>query len=255
MCKWSGLTFFFFFFQAEDGIRDWSVTGVQTCALPILLCVERYRCIQLAYGVNGHRPWIGRAWPQATRQAVIVYRSSYRRGPLPTMTIQQHGAPGTPPTENPPSSDDSASAEDTAPIPSIPSVPASLEVTPLGRSVIYRAIHSEAEWTPWARRLRADATMAQLYNATTDALYSSDPYTPDRRGLLRAAAQVLCYLQSAAATTLTGTALVGVPQTIYEACDAQRARQIAQWGGAEHDREHGPGTWMRMLQKQFEIGR
>ena len=26
----------FFFFQAEDGIRDWSVTGVQTCALPIL---------------------------------------------------------------------------------------------------------------------------------------------------------------------------------------------------------------------------
>src|SRR5207253_2866900 len=28
---------FFFFFQAEDGIRDGHVTGVQTCALPILL--------------------------------------------------------------------------------------------------------------------------------------------------------------------------------------------------------------------------
>src|SRR5437588_3091795 len=27
---------FFFFFQAEDGIRDHCVTGVQTCALPIL---------------------------------------------------------------------------------------------------------------------------------------------------------------------------------------------------------------------------
>src|SRR5437763_17115942 len=27
--------FVFFFFQAEDGIRDTSVTGVQTCALPI----------------------------------------------------------------------------------------------------------------------------------------------------------------------------------------------------------------------------
>ena len=24
-----------FFFQAEDGIRDYDVTGVQTCALPI----------------------------------------------------------------------------------------------------------------------------------------------------------------------------------------------------------------------------
>ena len=33
----SGLAFlFFFFFQAEDGIRDYKVTGVQTCALPIL---------------------------------------------------------------------------------------------------------------------------------------------------------------------------------------------------------------------------
>ena len=27
----------FFFFQAEDGIRDYKVTGVQTCALPISL--------------------------------------------------------------------------------------------------------------------------------------------------------------------------------------------------------------------------
>src|SRR5258706_10262129 len=40
--------FFFFFFQAEDGIRDWSVTGVQTCALPIsdrgkdLFCLFQY---------------------------------------------------------------------------------------------------------------------------------------------------------------------------------------------------------------------
>src|SRR5688572_2062054 len=31
------MPFIFFFFQAEDGIRDLTVTGVQTCALPILL--------------------------------------------------------------------------------------------------------------------------------------------------------------------------------------------------------------------------
>src|SRR2546426_12368695 len=29
------VVFLFFFFQAEDGIRDYKVTGVQTCALPI----------------------------------------------------------------------------------------------------------------------------------------------------------------------------------------------------------------------------
>src|SRR5207249_7651153 len=32
--------FFFFFFQAEDGIRDRNVTGVQTCALPIYSYIE-----------------------------------------------------------------------------------------------------------------------------------------------------------------------------------------------------------------------
>src|SRR5690625_5989096 len=32
--------FNFFFFQAEDGIRDGHVTGVQTCALPILVRFE-----------------------------------------------------------------------------------------------------------------------------------------------------------------------------------------------------------------------
>src|SRR5437867_13427444 len=31
---------FFFFFQAEDGIRDRTVTGVQTCALPISVLQE-----------------------------------------------------------------------------------------------------------------------------------------------------------------------------------------------------------------------
>src|SRR2546429_2709056 len=33
----------FFFFQAEDGIRDVAVTGVQTCALPILEPLGRRR--------------------------------------------------------------------------------------------------------------------------------------------------------------------------------------------------------------------
>src|SRR2546430_10470127 len=33
-----------FFFQAEDGIRDWIVTGVQTCALPICAAADRRSC-------------------------------------------------------------------------------------------------------------------------------------------------------------------------------------------------------------------
>src|SRR6267154_1702409 len=34
-CAYILIFFVFFFFQAEDGIRDGRVTGVQTCALPI----------------------------------------------------------------------------------------------------------------------------------------------------------------------------------------------------------------------------
>src|SRR3989441_2738033 len=37
-CLW----LFFFFFQAEDGIRDKLVTGVQTCALPIFPVLDEF---------------------------------------------------------------------------------------------------------------------------------------------------------------------------------------------------------------------
>src|SRR6266446_7609097 len=36
----------FFFFQAEDGIRDYKVTGVQTCALPILVFGSSLQTVQ-----------------------------------------------------------------------------------------------------------------------------------------------------------------------------------------------------------------
>src|SRR5262249_57396970 len=42
----------FFFCQAEDGIRDWSVTGVQTCALPILSGVTFALRRDEAFGVS-----------------------------------------------------------------------------------------------------------------------------------------------------------------------------------------------------------
>src|SRR3712207_7194235 len=52
----------FFFFQAEDGIRDIGVTGVQTCALPI----SREGCVfvvrddrHVLAGVTGPDPTVG----------------------------------------------------------------------------------------------------------------------------------------------------------------------------------------------------
>src|SRR5256885_4556929 len=44
-----------FFFQAEDGIRDYKVTGVQTCALPIL--VGLYAMFLVYRGIKLLRAW------------------------------------------------------------------------------------------------------------------------------------------------------------------------------------------------------
>src|SRR5690606_40908748 len=49
-----------FFFQAEDGIRDFHVTGVQTCALPISITYGAGRVIELQFTdeTNTRIDWI-----------------------------------------------------------------------------------------------------------------------------------------------------------------------------------------------------
>src|SRR3712207_8329965 len=52
----------FFFFQAEDGIRDIGVTGVQTCALPICKHSLDYSggvSAEDNFGIGGHDPVMG----------------------------------------------------------------------------------------------------------------------------------------------------------------------------------------------------
>src|SRR5207249_5447335 len=51
----------FFFFQAEDGIRDRNVTGVQTCALPILDALVTERKVQRVLG--DYKPGTGVNYP------------------------------------------------------------------------------------------------------------------------------------------------------------------------------------------------
>src|SRR5438093_5315470 len=55
-----------FFFQAEDGIRDWSVTGVQTCALPIY---ETFPRLRDGWSANQPDPGLTRAVVAAIREA------------------------------------------------------------------------------------------------------------------------------------------------------------------------------------------
>src|SRR2546430_3759161 len=51
---------FFFFFQAEDGIRDLTVTGVQTCALPISVDRAIELCRQADGRVTGNHVYADR---------------------------------------------------------------------------------------------------------------------------------------------------------------------------------------------------
>src|SRR5208282_6644239 len=46
MCQKTSAPAVFFFFQAEDGIRDATVTGVQTCALPISVLTDANRIMR-----------------------------------------------------------------------------------------------------------------------------------------------------------------------------------------------------------------
>src|SRR5256886_2262428 len=75
--------FFFFFFQAEDGIRDLTVTGVQTCALPISRrCVARKRAKSRGSGPRSSPTLLGpnpRAWHPHGR-AVMAGRSRPVKG-------------------------------------------------------------------------------------------------------------------------------------------------------------------------------
>src|SRR2546425_11304936 len=68
------MSLFFFFFQAEDGIRDKLVTGVQTCALPI----SRIRSLQPASATSAARQ---KAANTRTRRIVCTSYmvSSYER--------------------------------------------------------------------------------------------------------------------------------------------------------------------------------
>src|SRR5438067_6301804 len=64
----------FFFFQAEDGIRDRNVTGVQTCALPISGSVSAIRVLQIQipyqiYELAGPRIYTYRALLRALAAA------------------------------------------------------------------------------------------------------------------------------------------------------------------------------------------
>src|SRR5690606_16857215 len=65
---------FFFFFQAEDGIRDFHVTGVQTCALPILDLVVRAARRHLAQRALEPRTALGLV-PCGRRRASGLFRA------------------------------------------------------------------------------------------------------------------------------------------------------------------------------------
>src|SRR2546427_3319051 len=67
----------FFFFQAEDGIRDLTVTGVQTCALPIYGLAPHVGHLTRSGCEEAELPRVG---AQVQRLAVGGERSAVARG-------------------------------------------------------------------------------------------------------------------------------------------------------------------------------
>src|SRR5260370_19581364 len=79
----------FFFFQAEDGIRDSSVTGVQTCALPISSFGASWLLLELlTLALVGVRLW--------QRAATVVWHENYAELHAPPIPLPP--IPPAPPT-------------------------------------------------------------------------------------------------------------------------------------------------------------
>src|SRR5207302_5388070 len=76
--------FFFFFFQAEDGIRDFHVTGVQTCTLPIWL----------GHSIGSGSPGVRHARGHPGRRARRGLRGWLRVRAHATWRLPEPGAPG-----------------------------------------------------------------------------------------------------------------------------------------------------------------
>src|SRR2546426_4240744 len=66
-----------FVFQAEDGIRDYKVTGVQTCALPIWslaswMKISPRRSITSPQMLHGPHPTVSKRFPSGVKRASLV---------------------------------------------------------------------------------------------------------------------------------------------------------------------------------------
>src|SRR5205823_10806643 len=79
--------YLFFFFQAEDGIRDKLVTGVQTCALPIY----RLDADRIVVDVLRARRFARRRTDASGELGKVVRRMQHveRRAPLPAIRSEE----------------------------------------------------------------------------------------------------------------------------------------------------------------------
>src|SRR5947209_9734862 len=72
-------SFIYFFFQAEDGIRDIGVTGVQTCALPIYQMIGYQLDYNLTLGRMSEVAQRGSQAIEERAEGIKRYRSEERR--------------------------------------------------------------------------------------------------------------------------------------------------------------------------------
>src|SRR5690606_40238978 len=81
-----------FFFQAEDGIRDFHVTGVQTCALPIFMAVTPASAKASIESLKGKKPSDAKTAPLAfsfalSMAALTAHTRFTSPSPIPMVEI------------------------------------------------------------------------------------------------------------------------------------------------------------------------
>src|SRR5256886_1107182 len=215
----------FFFFQAEDGIRDLTVTGVQTCALPISLRDDAPRRVRLLEEAGGPDTLLhGDLWPKN------VFVSMTPAGPRARLIDWDHVGVG----------------------------PASYDVSTFlyqsaadERPTVLRRYREAVERTGW--RLPDDGTLNVLFHTMECARYAHcvhwagapPPHVDSPPGVPRPP-RALPYVRALARR-------VGVP--LRGSSDVRHFPKFyGQWGGETHLEQIGVDGLLRLLDAELGPG-
>src|SRR2546427_5913304 len=153
----------FFFFQAEDGIRDLTVTGVQTCALPISFAAYYYQRSVGEIAVTALPPQLREMTAEQLARRLRPTKAAAKRAAKAAKEEQAQQAPGSAPAP--------------APVSALAQAPAAADIPPIVLSAEQAAVFTQIAAHPGPFLLfgSTGSGKTEVYLRATQAALDADP--------------------------------------------------------------------------------